>query len=235
MPSPVAAPSAPDIRVAIPLDHVVRWLARAAAFLIAAFLVTQYVTLELGAVYFFGLVPLFDFQGEGNLPRFFQAMVLIACALAFLGIGADDAARQARRWVVLGLVFLWFGIDEAAQLESRISLLAEKIFAPSFQTQAVTTMGLGGVLLGLWLVPLLTDLSRATLVSLALAAGAIAIGWTFAALGALVAAEWGFLSFAHALAIAGEKGFAMAAAILLLRAALQHLKRSNATVRLFAA
>ena len=228
-------PPPPEIRVTIRLDHVARWLAGTAAFLIVAFLVTQYITLELGAVYFFGLVPLFDFQGEGNLPRFFQAIVLIAGGLVFLGIGAERGARQARRWVILGLVLLWFGLDEAAQLESRMSLLAEKVFAPNLHSQAIATMGLGGALLGLWLMPLLADLSRTSLVSLALAVGALAAAWAFAALGALVATEWGFLSFAYALTIAGKKGFAMMTAILLLRTALQHLKRSKATVRLFAA
>lgn len=73
-----------------------------------------------------------DLNGEGNLPAFFSAMQLLACALV-LGILAASSWRQRSRWrfhwALLAAGFLWMTIDEAAQLHELLALPGRQLAA----------------------------------------------------------------------------------------------------------
>lgn len=58
-----------------------------------------------------GLLPLFSVRVEGNLPTFFQALLLAACALL--------CARK--RWLSLAAVFLFLAFDEASGLHEMMN------------------------------------------------------------------------------------------------------------------
>jgi hypothetical protein len=69
----------------------------------------------------FALVPLFDLDGEGNLPNLFSVFLLASCAALLAGIGAFEARREARRyWYGMSIVAAYVMIDEGAQIHELV-------------------------------------------------------------------------------------------------------------------
>jgi hypothetical protein len=96
---------------------VLRVQAAVIACLVAASLAGQVSKYFLGHDVVFGLVNLFDLDGEGNVPTWYQASSLLVCA-ALLGIIAAGT-RAARRpfalhWLGLSLIFVYLSADEAS-------------------------------------------------------------------------------------------------------------------------
>lgn len=72
----------------------------------------------------FGLVPLFDFNGEANLPSFFSSLLFLAASALLLVIGVSEkrtAARHARHWLVLAAIFAFLCIDEFSSIHERLN------------------------------------------------------------------------------------------------------------------
>ncbi|MDQ3212108.1 MAG: hypothetical protein M3Q85_05505 [Acidobacteriota bacterium] len=67
-----------------------------------------------GRDHIFGLVALFDLNGEHNLPTWFSSLALLTAAVLLAGLAAADDAERRAGWRGLGLVFLYLSIDEAA-------------------------------------------------------------------------------------------------------------------------
>ena len=91
-----------------------------------------------------GLVPLLNANGEANLPAYFSALILLACAVLFALIGLPERAHSPaawRRWAGLALVAAFASVDEAAALHETLGMLIERVFAP------------GGVLYFVWVIP----------------------------------------------------------------------------------
>lgn len=74
-----------------------------------------------GHDYLFGLSPLLNVDGEGNLPAWLSSMTLFVCALVALslGTGAADPGEGRRGWLLMAFVLLLLSMDEGAQLHER--------------------------------------------------------------------------------------------------------------------
>lgn len=73
----------------------------------------------------FGLVPLFNFDSENNIPSLFSAALFLLCALLLVVIGSAHRQRHTKfalHWLVLGGVFVFLGIDEATHLHERLTV-----------------------------------------------------------------------------------------------------------------
>jgi hypothetical protein len=68
----------------------------------------------------------FHLNGEGNIPAFYSALQLLACALALALIARVSWQTKSRwrfHWALLSLGFLYLSFDEAAQLHEILSII----------------------------------------------------------------------------------------------------------------
>ena len=67
----------------------------------------------------YGLVPLFNFDTEANVPTWYSSVTLFMCSI-LLGIIASQKKIEMDRyrsyWIVLSLIFLYLSIDEVSQI-----------------------------------------------------------------------------------------------------------------------
>lgn len=77
---------------------------------------------------------LFDVDGEGNLPTWWNTVLLVAvAALAWVSSRvAAESPRQRRGWLVIGVVALLLSVDEAARLHERSSILVSDLSIGTF-------------------------------------------------------------------------------------------------------
>jgi len=90
------------------------------------------------------IVPLFDFDDEGNFPTLFSTLLLLACAGLMLLIGLSRRAQGARDggyWLFLAAIFAYLGIDETVKLHERLIVLIRD------------ALGTSGVLFFAWVIP----------------------------------------------------------------------------------
>lgn len=142
--SPLPHASAPTSLLVAP-SIVVRILAAGIVLLGAAHLLTIISVHVLGVPSLYGLVDRFDMNREANIPAWFTASLLLACAsvLALIGIGTRSRHDPfARHWYGLALLFLAMSADEGGQLH-------ELLMRPS---QAMVDSA-GGWLHFAWVVP----------------------------------------------------------------------------------
>lgn len=90
-----------------------------------------------------GLVPLFHFNGESNVPTLYSSVALLVSSalLLLISAGHDKRAPFYRHWLVLSLVFLFLAIDEIAQIHEQISWAVQE------------TLNTSGFLLFAWVIP----------------------------------------------------------------------------------
>lgn len=97
----------------------------------------------LGHNYVFGLVPLFNFGQEQNIPTLFSTLLMLASAICFLALyRIGEVSPYARRvWLILAVVFCFAAIDETAVIHERIGLSVRE------------RLGVGGYLFFAWVIP----------------------------------------------------------------------------------
>lgn len=88
----------------------------------------------------FGLVRLFDLDGEGNIPTWYSSITLLGAAVLLLAITRLCPADQVRKWKMLSVVFLIASIDEVAQFHESTGMIVNRY------------VRFGGVLYFAWLV-----------------------------------------------------------------------------------
>ena len=96
-----------------------RKLVLAGLFLVAAHGVAMLFRHALGRDMVFGLVPLFDFYEEHNVPTYFSSLNLLLTAGLLLLTARLERLRggpNVRAWQVLGLGFAFMSLDEFADL-----------------------------------------------------------------------------------------------------------------------
>jgi hypothetical protein len=93
---------------------------------IIVFLVTANIIGIIATYYFhhglcYGLVPLFDFNTEKNIPTFYSsyALLLAASLIGFIAWLHKKACRDYLLWGVLMLVFFFLALDEFAVIHER--------------------------------------------------------------------------------------------------------------------
>ncbi len=111
--------------------------------LIIAHLTGQTFKYIFGHGSLFGLVPMFDFNTEQNIPTFFSVLLLTACSVLFLFIWRSEKKQQKNQWVwvFLAIVFCFLAIDEFGEIHEKLS----EPFHERFQTQ--------GLLYYAWVIP----------------------------------------------------------------------------------
>ena len=91
-----------------------------------------------------GLVPLFDFDTDGNIPNYFSAFILLLSALLFFAVAIasrQPGKRDHRYWAVLGFIFVYMSVDEAIRLHERLVIPLQHALNAS------------GVLYFAWVIP----------------------------------------------------------------------------------
>jgi len=66
----------------------------------------------------FGLVRLFDFNTEANIPTFYSSLALLSCSilLAFISLSHKKHGSFYKLWGGLSIIFLFLSIDEIATI-----------------------------------------------------------------------------------------------------------------------
>jgi len=88
-------------------------------FLILLFfnIITGYFKFILGHPYVYGMVRLFDFDSESNIPTYFSSFILLFSAVLLQIIALFEKNKGnifSYKWSFLSLVFLFLSIDEAS-------------------------------------------------------------------------------------------------------------------------
>lgn len=93
----------------------------------------------------YGLVPLFNFDKESNIPTFFSALLLLASAVLLMGIAAvhNRLGNSWLPWLILGIIFLFLSFDEIASFH-------EELIKP-----VRNAIGASGIFYFAWVVPYL--------------------------------------------------------------------------------
>ena len=137
---------------------------------------TVFHTLTLVSIFYFdqpklfGLVPLFNFDSENNVPSLFSAALFLFCAALLVIIGSAQRQRGAKfalHWILLGGLFVFLGIDEATFLHERLTVpvrnaldLSGFLYFGWVVPYVVFCVVLGVVYISFWLsLPLRTKLN----------------------------------------------------------------------------
>lgn len=122
--------------------EITRKLVRVIAIIASAHFLGMFSSYVLGRDHVMGLVPLFDFEGEANVPAFYSAAVILFCSflLAVIAAATQQKGRPYRHWAVLSFIFLFLAADELIQIHENLIVL----------TKAFKTSGL---LYHAWVVP----------------------------------------------------------------------------------
>ena len=100
-----------------------RFLLWIVVFLFAAHLLGQFSALYLGHRSVFGLVKMFDLNGEWNFPAVFSGGLLLGCSVILALIGRETPSAEGsfrRHWQVLAGIFLFLSADELMSFHDRL-------------------------------------------------------------------------------------------------------------------
>ena len=103
-------------RISVQPSTVARVLGGFTLVLVLASLAGQLSRYFAGHDFVYGLVPLFDLDGERNIPTLFSVCLLAGAALLLAVIALlknNQGAADVSRWVLLAIGFLCMAADEA--------------------------------------------------------------------------------------------------------------------------
>lgn len=91
----------------------------------------------------YGLVPLFDFNTEANIPTFYSSLALLSCSilLAFISFSLKRHGSSYISWGGLAIIFLFLSIDEIATIHER------------FHDRLHPLLNTSGLLYYAWVIP----------------------------------------------------------------------------------
>ncbi|MCP3985322.1 MAG: hypothetical protein GY723_13110, partial [bacterium] len=116
----------------------------------------------------FGLIPLFDFNREQNVPTLYSSFALIVVGLLLSCIAAIHRRQGSgyRYWVGLAVVFLFLAIDETAAIHENLGpLLRESLDASGLLYYAwVIPYGTALILMAALYLRFLMRLPRQTMI-----------------------------------------------------------------------
>ena len=85
--------------------------------------VGQFSRFYLGDGFLYGLVPMFTFGSEHNVPAYYSSLAILFCAFLLAVIATGERKRQipeARYWWGLAAIFFYLALDEALALHESI-------------------------------------------------------------------------------------------------------------------
>jgi hypothetical protein len=110
-------------RVTLKPPKIVRVLATMVLLLVLANIAAQLTKYLTGHDSLYGLVGLFDFDNEHNIPSYFSAALLLFAAL-LLGVITNlkkkSGAPHGLSWTILSFAFLYMAVDEATVIHERM-------------------------------------------------------------------------------------------------------------------
>ena len=111
--------------------------------LLIAHITVVTISLVTGHDTIYGLVPLFHFGSESNIPTLYSSITLLACSALLWTIAKSHKKQNQpyRYWLGLAVLFLFLSVDETASLHERSG---EPIRA---------MMGTSGLLYYGWMIP----------------------------------------------------------------------------------
>jgi len=115
----------------------------------------------------YGLVDLFDFAIEGNIPTFYSAVAILFCSALLALISYANWQRpdgDRFYWVGLAILFLFLAVDEAVAIHEAVGDYFEQIFDASgfLYYMWVLPYGIATIVLGLVFLKFLWNLPRST-------------------------------------------------------------------------
>jgi hypothetical protein len=179
-------------RLGIRIDDVKIWHRRIfllACAVLAAHCLAMVSKYGFGRDHVLGLVPMFDFYEENNIPTYFSSINLLVTAAMLYAI-AELVARTSRKlavpWRVLSFGFLFMSIDEFCDARMIISTISKSVMSsqnitslPYFSVAWTIPITAIVILLAFYFIPFLLKLRKVYLVNFAVA-GAL---FVFATLG----------------------------------------------------
>jgi len=132
------------MNIIIPPKKATLALGTVIAFLICSNAAVQYSTFFLGRGRLFGLVRLFDLNGEMNIPTLYATLSLMLCSLLLMIIGVETKRRgeaYSWHWIGLSAVFLFLSFDEYMTFHEEM--------VPSLRS----LMNTSGILYFAWVIP----------------------------------------------------------------------------------
>lgn len=164
------------------LFTVYRWLVFLALLLLVAHSVAMLLKYRFGFDTLLGLVPLFDFYEEKNLPTYFSSInLLLAAGLIFLIVHAKQYTDKSFlvAWKVLGAGFVFMSMDEFSDLRMLLKTLGKaaihnnnaSAISSGFSVAWTIPISVLVVLLGLYFIPFLRSLPRLYSVNFLVAGG----------------------------------------------------------------
>jgi hypothetical protein len=112
-----------NYQISINRHTIAHVLATAVALLLAASLLGQISRYEFGHDYVYGLVHLFNVDGERNIPTFFTVLLAATSAMLLVVIGLASRGNErndSRYWFALAAGFVFLGYDEAFQVHEQM-------------------------------------------------------------------------------------------------------------------
>lgn len=109
-------------RIAVDPRGVARVMAVVVLSIASLSLAGQFFKHALGHDRLLGFVPLFDLNGERNVPAWGSASMLLLCALLLAAVAHSEGrggGRDVTRWRVLSAIFLLMSVDEVVQIHEQ--------------------------------------------------------------------------------------------------------------------
>ena len=169
-------------RISIPSSSVIRVLAIVTVLLLLAGIAGQLSKFLAGHDYLRGFVPLFDLDGEQNIPTFWSVLLLLVSSLLLAVVAALHRRQQlpyAAHWTVLSVGFLLMAYDEAFRVHETLIIPVGNLLGSSnlglFYYAWVVPGTVLVILLGLFFLQFIRHLEARTRLRF-LVAGSLYIG-----------------------------------------------------------
>ena len=112
-------------------------------FLIGAQIIGLIMAYGFGHRRLFGLIPLFNFNTEQNIPTLFNTLLFILNSALFFFIWRAQGTTHKSRWIwlFLSVIFLFLAVDESCEIHEKLSTPFHETFYTS------------GLLYFAWVIP----------------------------------------------------------------------------------
>lgn len=218
--------------------RIVNVLWAVAALLTAMHVFMQWMMYAQGHDYMFGLINLFDMDGEANLPTWYSTVLLLAaaCLLAWIAMreSRQGTGMQAY-WYVLAIGFLCMSIDEAAMVHDLFDAPTAEVIGedapPALLYAWVVPYSLLVIGLGAYFLRFLWRLPTSTRIRFIIA-GAVYVGGALGIefLEGIAAIESGETGVTYAILNTVQEAMEFAGVILFIDALLRYIRARHVSV-----
>jgi hypothetical protein len=109
------------LNVTIHPEKITRVFVFVAVLLFAAHIATRFLTLVVGDDFFYGFVPMFNFDKERNAPSYFSSLSMAFIALLVsIVAAANKGKRYFWHWTIMAAIFLFVSFDELVALHEQM-------------------------------------------------------------------------------------------------------------------